>query len=674
MSKPSEHGVRWERMTWRAAAPAVLAAALALAPGATAARAAGSWQAIGPGGGVALSLAVDRDDATDVYAASGAGGLFKSVDAGRSWSHSDAGLLPGRVIKVVADPNEPGIVYAVTTPVQLGADPGLGGGIFRSEDFGATWAPASSGIDDLRRSFVNDLAAVPTLPSKLYAAADDRVFKSDDGGRSWFPTGVGLRSQVSVLSLVVVPGEFLDTIYAGTAFGVWRSLDGGATWHPARTGMGRPSVVGLAIDDSGRIYAATRPNGPASPRGLFVSADRGATWTARPLAADNPAVSCVTASPPSAGDGAVYACGDGEGLFKSLDGGAHWQPIDRGPQAVTFAALAVAPAAPGILFAGVGGPASNAGPVVYRSRSAGAVWRPASSGIDAIDLSSLAVDPLQAGTLYAGTGMGGVLKTTDEGGSWTPANRGLRGTIAVSALAIDPLAPQDLYVETDGGFFASHNGAARWVRPGAPFPGAPPLAVDPKAPGTVYTTSGNAALKSIDGGATWKQLLGPGDRPISALAIAPSEPATLYLVQQNNFSATLFISRDGGATIQGVFSVKADIPVLAVDPTSPNVLYFEVSNASLVRTGLFKSSDGGLGSVQLLSGQEPVACLIVDPANPAVVYAGTIDGVRVSRDGGATWSELAPGLPRATVRQLAFGPGGTLYAVVVDNGVYRIVL
>ncbi len=58
-----------------------------------------------------------------------------------------------------------------------------------------------------------------------------------------------------------------------------------------------------------------------------------------------------------------------------------------------------------------------------------------------------------------------------------------------------------------------------------------------------------------------------------------------------------------------------------------------------------------------------------------MLYAGTIDGVRVSRDGGATWSDLAAGLPRAPVRQLAFGPGGgSLYAVVVENGVYRLAI
>jgi hypothetical protein len=262
MSKLLEHRVRWQPTIWRAAAPAVLAAGLALVPGATAALAGGSWQGIGPGGGVALSLAVDPTNPGIVYAASDAGGLFKTVDGGRSWSHSDAGLL-GHAIRVVIDPTAPATVYAAT------GFNSLGGGIFKSTDGGAAWTSASDGIDGLRLEFLRDLAIDSQTAATLYAAADDRVFKSVDGGASWFDSGAGLRSQVSVLSVAVDPVQ-PAVVYAGTAFGVWKSVDAGATWHPARTGMGRPSVVGLAVDPGGRgtVYAATRPNGSSSPRAI----------------------------------------------------------------------------------------------------------------------------------------------------------------------------------------------------------------------------------------------------------------------------------------------------------------------------------------------------------------------------------------------------------------------
>jgi hypothetical protein len=311
---------------------------------------------------------------------------------------------------------------------------------------------------------------------------------------------------------------------------------------------------------------------------------------------------------------------------------------------------------------------------VYRSLSAGAIWRPFGSGIDAIDLSSLAVDPTHAGTVYAGSRSGGVLKTTDDGGSWSSANRGLAGALAVSALAIDPLASQHLYVETDGGFFTSHDAAARWVRPGAPFPGAPPLVVDPQTPATVYTTAGSigdvALYKSHDGGATWRRILLAGTS-VPALTVAPSSPATVYVATQQFFFSSLSTSHDSGATFREDLSIKGGIPLLAVDPADANTLYFEIAASSYTRTGLF----AGPGFRLLLAGDEPAFCMVIDPADPAVLYAGTFDGVLVSRDRGVSWSELAPGLPRATVTHLAFGPGGgSLYAMVVDNGVYRIAL
>ncbi len=273
---------------------------------------------------------------------------------------------------------------------------------------------------------------------------------------------------------------------AGTTEGVFRSVDGGASWLPAQQGMGRPSVVALAVDPQAHqtVYAAARPNDPGNPRGLFVSTDGGTTWQARPLAKTNPAAACVTVSP--AADRAVFACGGGGGLFKSVDQGQHWSAVFSGATTATFAALAVAPAAPNTLYAGVA-TASQAGPAVYRSLTAGATWKPCSTGYAAVDLNALAVDPATAGALYAGSLTSGVQKTADGGATWTAANDGLGNSIAVTGLAVSPAAPSTLFVDTEGGgFFISQTRANHWRRPGAPFAGIAPPAPDPMTPTTVY--------------------------------------------------------------------------------------------------------------------------------------------------------------------------------------------
>ncbi len=156
--------------------------------------------------------------------------------------------------------------------------------------------------------------------------------------------------------------------------------------------------------------------------------------------------------------------------------------------------------------------------------------------------------------------------------------------------------------------------------------------------------------------------------------VAPSAPSTLYaakLVQAPTFAETFHASQDGGASLDFAIDVPALISVLVVDPTAPQTLYFTLADTSHTQPGLFKSTDGGKTKTLLLQGQQAAFSLAVDPTNPQTLYVGTTNDVIVSRDGGATWAELAPGLPPMPIEQLLIGPGGVLYAQVPGNGVYR---
>ncbi|HVT59160.1 MAG TPA: hypothetical protein VHR45_12250 [Thermoanaerobaculia bacterium] len=645
----------------------LLALCAGLAAALPAGAAGGAWQAIGPSGGVVLGLAVDPASPATVYAAAGGGGLFRTVDGGRSWAHSDLGLSSLYVFRVAVDPAVTTTVYAATLH-----------GFFKSGDAAATWAPATSGLS----GFVADLAIDPRTTSTLYAASGSRVFKSVDGAASWFDSGAGLPRRGQVEVLAVDPSR-PATLYAGTSLGVFKSVDRGASWRPARVGMGTPDIIALAADPlaPGTVYAAAQASSNSSAAGLFVSADGGATWTAAafPSESGEPAF-CLALSP--AAPRAAYACAN-QGLVKSTDGGRSWVAINRGLGTnqfggiTAFSALAVDPSFPDRLYAGVG-EFLNGGPAVYKTASRGAVWRPFSNGIDTVGVTDLAVDPLHAGTLYVGTTNAGVIASSDDGASWAPANRGLRGR-TVAALAIDPLAPANLYAETDRGFFASANGGARWSRPGAPFSGLP-LIVGAQAPTTLYSFSGSppTLFKSADGGATWMKG-GTIAGGVVAAAISPSAPAILYVaVVRTIYHRVTFVavSQDGGATFQEIDQAFDTVSALAVDPATASTLYVAARPFSPARlfldSALYKSTDGGR-TVTLLPGISGVQSLLVDPANPALIYAGTTD-VLVSRDGGATWSQLAPGLPAASVVQLAFGPAGTLYAGTQGASVYRIAL
>ncbi len=169
-------------------------------------------------------------------------GVYKSTDAGRTWTHM--GLAATREIsRIIVDPKHPELVYVAAQGIST--VPTRESGVYRSKDGGATWQKVL---------FVNettgpaDLAMDPRNPKILYAAMWDRERKP------WF-----FRS-------------------AGPGSGIYKSVDGGDTWQKIDEGlpanMGR---IGIAVSaDSNRLYAIVEddPKG-----GLYRSDDAGKSWT-----------------------------------------------------------------------------------------------------------------------------------------------------------------------------------------------------------------------------------------------------------------------------------------------------------------------------------------------------------------------------------------------------------
>jgi photosystem II stability/assembly factor-like uncharacterized protein len=645
-----------------AVALAALLAGLALAAAPAAAVAAsGSWQPIGPSGGVGGRLTIDPANSDTVFAAAGAGGLFKTTNGGSHWARSDAGMLPNSFYQVVFDPVVTSTVYAATAR-----------GLWKSVDGGASWSGPASGLG----AFIGFLLIDPRTPSTLYAANSSRVWKSVDGGASWFDSGKGLNVRRSLVLTLAIDPRRPATLYAGTTFGMWRSLDSGASWQPARTGMGTPDVLALAVDPlvRGTVYAGVQQNQMSTNEGLFVSTDGGASWSARRISTTPAAggISCLAVSP--AAPRTFYACSlSAAGLLQSTNGGRSWAPINAG---ISFVgSVAIDPTLPDRLYAAAN-EFLNAGPAVSKSSNGGAAWTLSDDGIETLAVAALAVDAARPGTVYAGTIGAGIYATADDGAHWAPADTGLRGGNMVSFLAVDPVLPSTLYCHTERGFFASNDGAAHWFRPGARFTGLP-LVVDPQVPATLYSVRPGgteaALVKTVDGGASWTPTGGSVFRAVYLLTIAPSDAATLYLTVPFEGprvqGVSLGVSNDGGATAAELPTPFRDVTILAVDPTTPTTLVLAAND--FTGDGLWRSTDGGRTFARL-PGIGTVFALLLDPAAPSVIYAGTPTDVMVSGDGGASWSELAPGLPGSGVVQLAFGAGGALYAGTQGASVWRL--
>ncbi len=161
---------------------------------------------------------------------------------------------------------------------------------------------------------------------------------------------------------------------------------------------------------------------------------------------------------------------------------------------------------------------------------------------------------------------------------------------------------------------------------------------------------------------------GPDGGEIRALAIDPSNPATVYA---GTAGGGVFKSTDGASTWNAVNAglTSTWVAALAIDPSATTTVYA----AGGWLGGIFKTTDGGGSWTALDAGltDSAVNALALDPRTPSTVYAGTSDGVLKSTDGGSSWTAVNAGLTDSFVYSLAIDPSapGTLYAA--GRGVFK---
>ena len=288
-----------------------------------------TWVETNVGLGVAdvQALAVAPSNPQIVFAGTKQGGVFKSVDGGRTWQDASQGIPLGLGIlahDLAVDARNPYLVYLNGWGIQyrttdggqnwqetgraatacLIADPKVSGvayigdwqAVQKTIDGGLTWEVYSMATE----GYVLDLAISRQDASKLYAATWDGIHRSLDGGQTWERVGTGL-PEGGWMSVAVDPQN--DAIvYAGSSSKlgwIYKSLDSGATWAPANAGFTprcNRLVTGILVDpaDSQRVFVSVGRDRESwmSTRddycgGLFQSRDGGATWSAMPMAFPN---------------------------------------------------------------------------------------------------------------------------------------------------------------------------------------------------------------------------------------------------------------------------------------------------------------------------------------------------------------------------------------------------
>lgn len=394
------------------------------------------------------------------------------------------------------------------------------------------------------------------------------------------------------------------------------------------------------------------------------------------------------------------------------------QWIQVGPEGGDVRALAYDPSNPDHVLLG-----TSAGQL-YQSANGGTSWmrlRHLGTNDDYV-LDNIAFDPKDPNTIYVAawsveTESGDLFRSRDAGHSWQilPYTRGK----SIRALA---LAQTDSHILTIGaldGVFRSNDGGDNWVRISpeghAEIKNIESIAVDPRNPNIVYAGTWHLPWKTEDGGRTWHSIKKGviDDSDVFSIIIDQKNPTTVFA----SACSGIYKSVTSGELFQkivGIPSTARRTRVLQLDPVNSNVVYagtteglwktvdsgktfarvtptnyiindvmVDPRNPSRVlvatdRSGVLASTDGMKTFVTANAGfsHRQVSTIVVDAKDPAIVYAGVLNdkdfgGAFLSRNSGASWSQLSNGLGGRDVVHLLQASGGSIFAGT-NRGVFRL--
>ena len=723
------------------------------------------WQSIGPSNhtGRMTSIAVaDVQGVRNIYVGAATGGVWKSANRGLTWRPIFEHEASASIGDVAVAPSNPSIVWVGTGESNLFRASMAGTGIYKSINAGRTWQ--HMGLTDT--GTIGRVLVHPTNPSIVYVAASGHewtpndmrgVFKTTDGGKTWVK--VLYRSpNTGAVDLVMDPRD-PNTLYAGmwqrvrrkwsdprvepnyTEGGIWKTTDGGTTWVPANTGLPEPrfrgrigldvsrsntNVVYAVIDnyDAGRparpgendAYGRLLPANSNIIRGMEIyrSDDKGATW--RRTSGQTPETAAqmmglgntynwvftqirvdtknenrvyvlalsvsvsddagATFKPFAAGGGdnhrmwidpvnprVVYTAHD-QGFTMTEDGGRTKREA-RGIRGTQFYNVELDMAKPFRAYGSVQDAGSfrvavvpGAGRGVFTPKA----WQGAPGG----EGSQHAIDPTNPNLVYS-HGFYGNFSRADV----TPAPAGRGGRGAAPAPSAAP-AHTDIRPKAADGEAPQR---AQWMAP---------IVLSPFDANTVYAGY-QYVYRSRDRGTTWERIsddltdsnprqmgVNPSAIPYQTLTHIAESPLTRGLIYAGTDDGNLHVTRDDGRTWT---NIGRNLPMALKKWVSRIVPSKYAAGTVLVAQRgredddfapyLWKSTDYGATWTSVV-GNIPSGSINVireDPSVEGLLYAGNDFGAYVSKDAGLTWHVLGGNLPSVQVSDLQIHPRDHLIVI-----------
>ncbi|MDQ3819961.1 MAG: glycosyl hydrolase, partial [Acidobacteriota bacterium] len=674
------------------------------------------WRSIGPyrGGRVTAVAGITSQPQVFYFGATG-GGLWKTTDGGISWQPvSDEYFKTGSVGAIGICETDPNVIYVGMGESPVRGNVSHGDGVYKSIDAGKTWKHV--GLDDTRQ--IARVRVHPRNPDLVYVAALGHVwgpneqrgiYRSKDGGKTW--ERILYRNSATGATDLVLDPTNANILYAafwdvhrtpwtlesgGPGGGIFKSIDGGDTWTEITRNAGLPKGIigniGLAVSpvNSERVWAIVE----AEDGGVFRSDNGGKTWTKtneeRRLRQRAWYYTRIYADTQSA-DG-VYVLNTG--FYKSGDGGKSFTSISV-PHGDNHD-LWIAPNDAARMIESNDGGANV-------SFNGGKSWSRQDQQPTA-QFYRVAVDEDFPYHIYGAQQDNSTVRIasrTDDAGisrqDWYDVGGGESGWVTPY-----PKDSEIVFAGSYGGLITRYDHRSGQLRNVSPWPENPmghgaadlkyrfqwnfPIVFSPHDPETMYA-GGNVLFKSTNQGQSW-EIISPdltrNDKSKQAATGGPitkdntsieyyctiftviESPAKAGVIWVGSDDGLVHVTRDGGKSWENVTpkNMPEWIQINSIDasPFDPGTAYVAATmyKTDDFRPYLYKTNDYGKTWKKIVNGIPDTTFTRVireDPNRRGLLYAGTETGMYVSFNDGESWQSLQLNLPIVPITDLIIHKG-----------------